>query len=149
MDGILTPDTRINDTPRHLIPEAVQAAEIAVDHAFETLERTNTSLPDWADFNLFGALFGHLSKKQTRLASNMTIEQFSTELWHIVQDVRETAEGINNRHSEKSSGHIDVETLTQQIQSVADAALDAASRVMQSYAGTERIETPSVATLKR
>lgn len=148
MDGKLTPNTHILPSPL-LSPAAVDAAEKAVEAAFTTLERSNTSLPDWADFNLFGAVFGRIRKKQTRLASEMTIEEFASELAHIVADVAETAEGINNHRPEKTSSHIDVATLTQQIQAVADAALTASRDVMQQEASTERMEPSALSTHKR
>lgn len=147
MDGTLPPDTHIQPAPL-LSLAAVEAAEKAVEATFEALVRSNTSLPDWADFNLFGALFGRIRKKQTWLASEMTIEKFASALGYIVADVRETAEDINNHRPEKTSSHIDVETLTQQIQSVADAALKAASDVMQQEASTQRVEPSVLSTHK-
>lgn len=130
MDGNLTPDTRISAAALRLTPEAVEAAERAVDHAFDTLERTGLPLPDWADFNLFRVLFGHIRKKQTRVATEMTLEQFGAELKDIVEYVVEVAEGINQDRQSKSSSELDVPALRAQMQSVCDAALEAAQSAM-------------------
>ncbi len=127
----IAPDCNSSADECLLTAQAVMAAKEAVEKRFDQLENEDTSLPHWADFNLFGALLGSVGKNEARRANGMTLKEFRLELGHIVEDVMETAQGINDDRKKET---INTQQLRVQLQSIADAAWNAASGAMDTTA---------------